>query len=113
MLTARADGGYEPPAEFRAPAVAVADLDGDGRPDLIRDRLDYSTGVQVGMARADGGRTWTMVPMDTYPRELVAGDVTGDGRVAEDPSAPRAERHGARCGGANPSSMMRKGCERA
>src|SRR5262252_4150105 len=66
----------------RPNAVAAADLNGDGRPDLVVTNLnDGGQGtVSVLLADANGGfRTERRYETGRYPRTAVIGDVNGDG----------------------------------
>jgi hypothetical protein len=67
-----ASGGYDP-------SVAVADVNGDGKPDLIVS--DYNTGVDVLLGNGDG----TFHPAVTYATQdsvmsVAVADVNGDGK---------------------------------
>jgi hypothetical protein len=89
VLLNRGDGTFGPKADYRgaghfAAAVAAADVDGDGRPDLVvanGDREGVGHGISVLMNR---GRGTFKPPFGLLPRERVlaiaSGDLNGDGR---------------------------------
>ncbi len=76
------------PTSSQPTAVAVADLNADGDPDLLvatlRDAAFQSTGT-VTVYLGDGSGTFaatpTEVPVDTNPFRLVVGDFNDDGRL--------------------------------
>jgi hypothetical protein len=64
--------------------VEVADLDGDGVPDLITANQDSVTGVDVSVFFGRGDGTFNEAvsyPSCSRPHEVTAGDVDGDGHL--------------------------------
>jgi hypothetical protein len=87
VLLGNGDGSFQAQQAAPAPApglrpfsVAVADLNGDGRPDLVTaNKGDDSVGVLL--ANSDGTfATRETFPAGTTPNFIVAADVNGDGK---------------------------------
>src|SRR5262249_9343136 len=85
VLLGRGDGTFAPKTDFPVGMdpyfVAVADLNGDGEPDLITANLD-SSGVTVLLGKGDG----TFGPRTDYgvggePESLAVGELNGDGHL--------------------------------
>lgn len=72
-------GPAEPVTTQPATAVAIGDVDGDGRPDIV-----YALNGMVGVMRGNGARGFTAVPPRAVPgagRLLELADIDGDGRA--------------------------------
>ena len=85
VLLGQPGGGYVPdpagaPSAAGAGAVAAADVNGDGRPDLLVP--DYNSGgVTVLLGQAGGGFAFESKPATGLnPRALALADFNGDGR---------------------------------
>lgn len=82
----RADGTWMPPHAEATAALVLADVDGDGHPDLITGNMEASDGVTLRLLLQSGGRFVDapagMLPgVDGPVTALAGGDVDGDGDV--------------------------------
>jgi hypothetical protein len=83
------DGTFEPPAEIAAlryaHAVAIADLDGNGIPDLVVGRSDpcATGGGDITLLLGRGGGTFDVTDSIPTPGtfDLAIGDLNGDGKA--------------------------------
>src|SRR5262249_22274365 len=87
VLLGNGDGTFAAPARFptgpQPSALAVGDLNNDGRPDLAVGRfIDTVNAVAVLLGNGDGtvGGS-TAVPVGAWPHGVAFGDVNGDGRA--------------------------------
>lgn len=87
VLLGNGDGTFQPAVTYRAggaqtASVAIADLNGDGKPDLVVANSYYSNTVGVLMGKGDG----TFRSVVTYssggggPWSVVVADANGDGK---------------------------------
>jgi hypothetical protein len=88
VLLGRGDLTFEPerryPAGHRPTAVTVADLNEDGRPDLVLGDTDVSAevGVTILFGRGDGSfLPETRVALGGYIRSVAPGDLNADGHL--------------------------------
>jgi len=85
VLLGNGDGTFRAPARLNAGegpvAIAVADFDRDGRPDLAV-AAEFSASVNVMLGRGDGTFPFvTEVGVDEGPVAVLAADFNGDGRA--------------------------------
>ena len=81
-LSSREPTGLSSPAGLYPVAVEIADLDGDGHPDLLM--ADGSGALLVMTQRAGGGAFDPVVAHDVFDRAtraLAVADLDGDGRL--------------------------------
>jgi hypothetical protein len=90
VLINRGDGSFDPPVTYVIgsgtreffPDVAIADLDRDGRPDLVANLgpLNLPGHVVVLHNRGDGTfEPWQSIPVASQPYALATADFDGDG----------------------------------
>ena len=90
VLLSNGNGTYQPQRTFLTGtypiSVAIADLNGDGRPDLVvaNNKSSYSTGASVSVLLGNGNGTFQ--PQHTYstgfgPQSVILADVSGDGKL--------------------------------
>jgi len=96
LLTSKAGGGYNPPTALTTGSntmnVALADVNGDGKLDLIAANLGYPYGdinlanpvagnVTVSLGNGNGTfQAPTVYTVGKYPSWVTVADVTGDGK---------------------------------
>lgn len=86
LLVGRGDGTFEPERKIHtggAPiAVAVADFDEDGRPDVATANGGTSGNLSIALGNGDGTFKPEMrLPAGTSPKDIAAADLDGDGHV--------------------------------
>ncbi len=85
VLLGNGDGTFQPTVEYpvgsRPYGLAVADLDGDGRPDIVTSNYrddDVSVLMSERRRRASGRRS--IYPVGKAPNEVQVADLNGDGQ---------------------------------